>query len=559
MRNNYSKILVVLWIIFMMFSSTIYSQIIRCGVQDLNPQEVQQLKDAFNQWLSEGNRVTDGVIVTIPVAFHVVRYDNGTANVTDQQINDQIAVLNSSFANTNFRFSLHSIQRINNTSWTTHTMGSQQETSMKQALAVDPAHILNFYTCALSGGLLGYATFPWMYPESSFMHGVVVLFSSLPGGSTTNYNEGDTGTHEVGHFVGLFHTFQNGCTPPGDDVDDTPYEASPALGCPVGRNTCPDPEPDPIHNFMDYTYDSCMDHFTLGQSTRMDEIMSQYRPSMIITDVLVTIDQRNSINQQVGVLKKWEGSNWSNTFNPGTQFNFLVNSEQTILGDQTIIGNQKYNNWNEDFSDVKNHHTFTITAETNELKSNFIPTQYGVTIKNEFTEASGFNPSSDVIEFRDPWLIDYPDPAFGNQLRNRGMNDALFYSRTSPFYPDYTTSYNGFTYKGVFLNQPYTGNNPPYYKVKALQYQDINLGGSIGTRRFYFQNWSGMDAQFQYPNALETGVVFTSSNAVANANHKGTGLSNQSTAYNSNSQRKSVRLGSGALLNLYESLGNIYI
>ncbi len=182
-------------------SEEILSQTIRCGVQDLSPEEVQQLRDAFNQWIGQGNRVTGGVIVTIPVSFHIIRYDNGAADVTDQQINDQISVLNSSYLNTNFQFSLYSIERINNTSWTTHTYGSQQEIDMKQSLGDDPSHTLNFYTCALSGGLLGYATFPWSYPENSYMHGVVVKYSSLPGGSEPNYNEGDTGTHEVGHYV----------------------------------------------------------------------------------------------------------------------------------------------------------------------------------------------------------------------------------------------------------------------------------------------------------------------------------------------------------------------
>lgn len=91
----------------MLFSSTTYSQIIRCGVQDLNSEEVQQLRDAFNQWIGQGNRVTEGVIITIPIAFHIIRYNDGTADVTDQQINDQIDVLNASYANTNFRFVLH--------------------------------------------------------------------------------------------------------------------------------------------------------------------------------------------------------------------------------------------------------------------------------------------------------------------------------------------------------------------------------------------------------------------------------------------------------------------
>ena len=98
---------------------------------------------------------------------------------------------------------------------------------MKWLLADDPAHRLNMHTGNLSGGFLGRATFPWMYPESSFMHGVVILNESLPGGSTAPYSEGDTCTHEVGHYLGLYHTFEkhtneNGCVPPGDEVEDTP-------------------------------------------------------------------------------------------------------------------------------------------------------------------------------------------------------------------------------------------------------------------------------------------------------------------------------------------------
>jgi hypothetical protein len=154
---------------------------------------------------------------------------------------------------------------------------------MKQALAIDPAHTLNFYLANLGGGLLGWAVFPTTYPEDHFMHGVVVLNSSLPGGTAFPYDEGDTGTHEVGHYLGLYHTFEGGCVPPGDRVDDTPYEAFPAFDCPIGRDTCPaDSGLDPIHNYMDYTDDACMYEFTPLQGVRMDFMVNTYKPGLLL-------------------------------------------------------------------------------------------------------------------------------------------------------------------------------------------------------------------------------------------------------------------------------------
>ncbi len=253
---------------------------IRCGTVVTGPDPAELSAEATErvaaQLAQRFSRPT-----SIPVAFHVVRMNNGSANVSDAQINDQMAVLNGAYSGTGFSFTLLSVDRTNNSTWSRHSPGSSAERAMKRALAVDPTNTLNLYSCNLSGGLLGYATFPWYYAESSFMHGAVVLYSSLPGGNAFPYNEGDTATHEVGHYLGLYHTFQGGCNGNGDSVGDTPAQRVPSSGCPVGADTCSQSGADPIHNFMDYSDDACMYEFTAGQATRMQQAVSLYRPGLL--------------------------------------------------------------------------------------------------------------------------------------------------------------------------------------------------------------------------------------------------------------------------------------
>lgn len=219
--------------------------------------------------------------IRVRVYWHVIRTNTyvSSGDITETQIRDQITVLNQSF-DRKFWFVLDSadIDRTTNATWYTATDGSAASRQMKQALRRGTAVDLNVYSNNLGQGLLEEATFPSDYQSTPWRDGVVVLFTTLPGGTAAPYNLGHTLVHAVGHWQGLYHTFQGGCDNPGDGVSDTWAERSPAYGCPVGRDSCPNkPGLDPIHNFMDYTDDACTDHFTAGQFTRMLEKWNTYR------------------------------------------------------------------------------------------------------------------------------------------------------------------------------------------------------------------------------------------------------------------------------------------
>ncbi len=247
----------------------------------------------------------DGVVYEIPVVFHIIEPIGGGVALGDAVIHSQIEILNEDFGalsgtpggsgnDSGLVFFLADVDPLGN-----ETSGIQRYQSdvyfddpgperpnpMKRALAWDPKRYLNIYVNG-GAGTLGYATLPQL-DAGSLQDGVVLRATSVgrnaPGAP---YNQGRTATHEVGHYLGLFHTFRQGCGDPeapftsGDLIADTTAEAGPHFGCEPAPSQCVDGLA-PIHNYMNYSDDVCMESFTVQQINRMRCVIRHYRPQLV--------------------------------------------------------------------------------------------------------------------------------------------------------------------------------------------------------------------------------------------------------------------------------------
>ena len=284
-----------------------------CGTMPPTIDEILFSKLETEQWLAENDSRDDSLLI-VYVAWHVIHASNNAGNLTDVQIEYQIQVMNYDFQEHNIAFILDTIDRTANETWFEgwDPDNGGMDTQGMQALNYDPYHYLNIYSAELAGGAgfvtCGYTWWPTNYGEGHYRQGISIDYRCIAGGS---YGD-DTATHEIGHYFGLYHTFQTDCSAPDDAVADTPRNHSDYLhGCNSSQDSCPDdPGNDPVSNYMNYSSVGCTHNFTLGQKDRMDAIIESYHPSLLDNQAFYPLLTVNGLS----FLQDTDGDN---QFNPG--------------------------------------------------------------------------------------------------------------------------------------------------------------------------------------------------------------------------------------------------
>ncbi|HIO72030.1 MAG TPA: PKD domain-containing protein [Flavobacteriales bacterium] len=390
------------------------------------------LEQSIQQWIqaNPGGNSASKVVYTIPTVVHVV-YNNSTQNISDAQVLSQIDVLNEDYRRTNadasntpswfqnvaadceIEFCLaqqdpngNASNGITRTSTSTSSFsgnGNVKSSSSGGKDAWPRNDYLNIWVCPLSGGLLGYALFPGG-PAST--DGVVIGYNYFGDMGTVSspFNKGRTTTHEVGHWLSLYHSFDGGCAGTsssncatnGDRCCDTPPTSSSNGGCPSNnQNTCtetPTDQNDMHMNYMDYVNDACMNLFTLDQKARMVAVMTGARASLQFSSGCVN-PTSNALDAGISAIVAPTGTSCATSISPVVTIeNFGLNTLTTATINYDVDGgpNNTYS-WTGSLTNGQSEDvtlpSMTISAGTHTFNSN-------TTSPNGGTDQDGSNDAS---------------------------------------------------------------------------------------------------------------------------------------------------------------------
>jgi hypothetical protein len=367
----------------------------------------------------------DNRTLVIPVVFHVIKKTDGTGNISPAMIQSQIDILNEDFnamsntpgamgTNAKLQFVLAKLDPMGNPTTgidvvTSNTYFNDGGGAVKRALKWDPTRYLNIYTNNPGSGLLGYATFPAEEaggPEDGVVLNWIYVGRNSPGGAP--YDQGRTATHEVGHYLGLYHTFQSGCgstSAPftsGDLIGDTAREAQPNYGCSPVSSGCGSGM-SPIENYMDYSEDACMTKFTPNQVNRIRCSMVNYRwvntpPTAaftVATNGLAATFTNTSIDAQTAAT----ALEYSWSFGDGT-----TSTQQNVMHSYATAG------------------TYSVTLEVLDPGSGTATSMQSVTVSATSMPDAGVGPTGDAGATADAGVTG--DGGMGSNGETSGGNEA---------------------------------------------------------------------------------------------------------------------------------------
>ncbi len=388
-------------------------------------------------------------LITIPVVVHII-YSNDLENISDDQVQSQIDVLNEDFRKTNpyvtdkwpqatdtkIQFRLASIDPNGNStkgitrkSTTKKSWGAQDKMKDSKSGGVNPwntAEYLNIWVCNIRNGILGYAQYPGGTPSTD---GVVINpknFGSSDKGSkfylSAPFDKGRTTTHEIGHFLNLRHIWGNSTVCGTDDlVSDTPESNGPNYGCQHGTVSCG--SEDMVENFMDYSDDACMSIFTSGQSARMHATLMEggFRHGLATSNKFDTVSNNLTIPDGIIVsdIETCE-ANISWNIIEGVSYDVKYRVTDTDVWSQvSVLGN---------------------SIVLNELSDN---SEYEVKVRS--TSASGESLFSECVKFttpvKDAYCVSKANNANELHLGTVTLGDINNSSNTEDGYSNFTSQY----------------------------------------------------------------------------------------------------------------------